>query len=115
MRSIIPPWRRPSKARTTADAAAPGRRPATLADLRGLVLGYWTAVALAMLPVLAGTTWSRPAQVLLAVVAAAAVVAGVVLHAPAQRWPWVAVAAAVAAWAVVDRIPPAAGGLIRLA
>jgi len=68
-----------------------------------------------MLPVLAGTTWTRPAQVLLALIAAAAVVTGVVRHAPAQRWPWVAVAVAVVAWAVADGAPPTAGGLIRLA
>ena len=79
------------------------------------MFGYWTAVVLATLFVLAGGAWSGPAQVVLALVAAGAVATGIRLHDPAQRWPWVAVAVALVAWPIAEWAPPTTGGLIRLA
>lgn len=83
--------------------------------MRGLVLAYWAAVAVAILPILAGPAWSGPAQVVLVLVAAGAVAAGVLLHAPDQRWPWVTVAVFLGAGVIAEPVPPAVGGLIRLA
>jgi diguanylate cyclase (GGDEF)-like protein len=83
--------------------------------MRGLVFGYWAAMALAGLPALAQAAWSGAARLALVLVAAGAVATGITLHGPAQRWPWVTVAIALGAWTLAERVPPTAGGLIRLA
>lgn len=107
MSLMIPPWLRPSKAPTTP--AVP--------------IGYWVAVAVAALPVVAGTTWAVFGQAALAVLAVVAIGLGAVWHAPTRRWPWVAVAVSVGAATFADRVWPVlwlaaflalAVGLLRL-
>ena len=83
---------------------------------QGWAVGYWGATLLLTAPAVVGGAhltnggrsgipgWMNGVELVLKLLAVAAIGVGVARNAPARRWPWLVIAVAILAWTAADEI-----------